>query len=276
MGYETIIYEKHNEIAKVILNRPDKRNAQNGRMIEEMDHAFNLAEKDPEIKVVILAANGPTFCSGHDLALYPVEDGAIKRPPNIEGKWHYERDYFYEKLQKTWTMKKPVIAQVQGHALAAGFMIANMCDLIVASDDALFGDPVVRMGAAAVEVFVHPWVLPPRIAKELLFTGNYIDAETALQHGMVNKVVPIDQLEEETEDLANHIAKMPSFTVAMIKNSINRTMNLMGFNSSLDAHFDTHIMSHWTDEAQTHFEQSRRDSGDIKEFIKKRDSNFEE
>lgn len=275
MSYETIIYEKHDEIAKVILNRSDKRNAQNGRMVEEMDHAFDLAENDPDIRVVILSANGPTFCSGHDLKLYPVEEGAIERPPSIEGKWHYERDYFYEKLQKTWKMKKPVIAQVQGHALAAGFMIANMCDLIVASEDAQFGDPVVRMGAAAVEVFVHPWVLPPRIAKELLFTGNYIDAETAAQHGMVNKVVSLENLEEETEKLAKHIAMMPPFTVSMIKNSINRTMNMMGFSTSLDAHFDTHILSHWTDEAQNHFEKSRRDSGNIKEFINKRDNKFE-
>src|SRR5699024_9794983 len=154
-------------------------------------------------------------------------------------------------------MKKPVIAQVQGYALAAGFMIANMCDLIVASEEAKFGDPVVRMGAAAVEVFCHPWVLPPRIAKELLFTGNHIDAETARIHGMVNRVVARDDLEKETRELAKHIAKMPQFTVSMVKKSVNRTMNFMGFSNALDTHFDTHIMSHWTDEAQLHFEKSR-------------------
>ncbi|MGE7664662.1 enoyl-CoA hydratase [Ureibacillus composti] len=274
MEFETIIYKKEGPIARIIMNRPEKRNAQNGRMIEEMDAAFVDAERDSAIRVVVLSGAGKTFCAGHDLKLYPVEEGAINRPPNIEGKWYYERDYFYDKLLRSWRLKKPVIAQVQGHALAAGFMIANMCDLVVASDDAQFGDPVVRMGAAAAEILCHPWVLPPRIAKEMLFTGNYITAQRAYELGMVNQVVPLEELENSVTQLAEHISKMPPFTVSIIKNSINRTMDMQGFENSLNAHFDTHVMSHWSDEAQTYFEQSRRESKSIKEFITNRDDKF--
>src|SRR5699024_3294579 len=153
-------------------------------------------------------------------------------------------------------------------------MIKNMCDLMLAADNAKFGDPVVRMGAAAVEVFCHPWVLPPRVAKDILFTGEYIDAEQAKQFGMVNRVVELDDLADETMKLAKHIAKMPPFTVSMIKNSINRAMNMMGFDNAINAHFDTHVMSHWTDEAQSQFEESRRQSGDVKTFLSKRDERF--
>lgn len=274
MSYETILYAKENGIAKVTMNRPEVRNAQNGRMIEEMDDAFKDADRDKEVKVVILAGAGPTFCSGHDLKLYPVEEGAIYRAPDLEGKWEYEREYFFEKLLRTWRLKKPVIAQIQGHCLGAGFMIANMCDLIVAAENAQFGDPVVRMGAAAVEVFCHPWVLPPRIAKEILFTGNSIDAAQAHQYGMVNKVVALEDLEAETDALADHIAKMPPFAVNMVKSSVNRTMDIMGFYNAINAHFDTHVLSHWTDEAQLIFEDSRKKSASIKDFINKRDNKF--
>ncbi|MBM4763317.1 enoyl-CoA hydratase [Bacillus sp. B15-48] len=276
MKFETILYEKKGGVAKITMNRPEVRNAQNGRMIEEMHEAYQVAEKDQEVKVVILAGAGPTFCSGHDLKTYPVEEGALFRAANTEGKWEYEKEYFYEKTLKPWRMKKPVIAQVQGHCVAAGFMLANMCDLIVAADNAQFGDPVVRMGAAAVEVFCHPWVLPPRIAKELLLTGNLLNAEQALQFGMVNKVVPLEQLEEETLAMAEHIAKMPSFAVGMIKHSINRTMDIMGFSNSLNAHFDTHILVHRTDEALTLLDANREKAGSVKQFIQSRDEQFSE
>ncbi|MCM3691090.1 enoyl-CoA hydratase [Neobacillus niacini] len=274
MNFETILYKKEDGIATVTMNRPNKRNAQNGRMIEEMDIAFVDAERDKTVKVVILAAAGSTFSSGHDLNLYPVEEGALYRAPDVEGKWEYERDYFFDKIFRTWNMKKPVIAQVQGHCVAAGFMVANMCDLIVAADNALFGDPVVRMGAASTEVFCHPWVVPARIAKEMLITGNTIDAERAYQFGMVNKVVPLEKLEEETLALAQHIAKMPAFTVSMIKRSVNRTLDRMGFTDSINSHFETHVLSHWTNEAKTLLDDSRKQSSNIKEFISNRDGKF--
>lgn len=274
LEFQTILYEKNKEVAIVTLNRPEVRNAQNARMIEEMDEAFRIAEIDNKIKVVIIRGAGKSFCAGHDLKIYSVEDGALYRAPNIEGKWEYEREYFYERLLKTWRLKKPVIAQVHGHCLAAGFMIANMCDLIVASSDATFGDPAARMGVAGVEVLCHPWVLPPRIAKELLFTGNSISAEEAHRYGMVNKVVPIELLESETLKLAENIAKMPPFTISMIKQSINRTLDFMGFYNSINAHFDTHQLTHWTEEAQYHLEVNRKNSRSIKEFIENRDGNF--
>lgn len=276
MEFQTILYEKNNGIAKVTLNRPEVRNAQNARMIQEMDQALRDADHDSEIKVLILAAAGQSFCAGHDLKIYPLEEGALYRASTIEEKWEYEREYFFEKLMKTWRMTKPVIAQVQGHCLAAGFMIANMCDLIVAAENAIFGDPAVRMGVAGVEVLCHPWVLPPRIAKELLFTGNTITAEQAHIYGMVNKVVPLELLEEQTYHLAESIAKMPPVAIRMMKHSINRTLDFMGFYNSINAHFDTHHLTHWTEEAQHHLESNRKNSKSIKEFIQKRDENFKQ
>lgn len=274
MDFDTILYEKENGIAKITMNRPEVRNAQNGRMIEEMDIAYTDAERDPEVNVVILTGAGSMFSSGHDMRLYPVEEGALFRATNTEGKWEYEKDYFFEKTLKPWRLKKPVIAQVQGHCVAAGFMLANMCDFIIAADNAQFGDPVVRMGAAAVEVFCHPWVLPPRIAKEILLTGKLINAEQAYQYGMVNKVVALEKLEEETLSLASHIAKMPPFAVSMIKHSVNRTMDFMGFSNSINAHFDTHILAHRTEEALTLLDGNLKKSGSIKQFFNNRDESF--
>lgn len=274
MDFETILYEKNGGIAKVTMNRPEARNAQNARMIREMDAAFIDAEQDDEIKVVILAGAGSSFSSGHDLKVYAVEDGAFQRSPNVEHKWLYERDIFFEKLLRTWRMKKPVIAQVQGYCLGAAFMVANMCDLIVAAEGAKFGDPVARMGAAGVEVFCHPWVLPPRIAKELLFTGAYLDAEQCFQYGMVNRVVPLAKLEEETMALAGRIANMPPFALAMVKNSVNRAMDMGGFYNSINAHFDTHILTHWTDETKTLLYSETREKQGVKAFVKERDGKF--
>jgi enoyl-CoA hydratase len=273
MDFQTILYNKSNRIATVTMNRPEVRNAQNWRMIEEMDKAFLDAEQDDEIKVVILEGAGPSFSSGHDLKVYPVEEGSLARPENIEGKWLWEREHFFEKSLRTWRLKKPVIAKVQGHCLAAGFMLANLCDLIVAADNAKFGDPVARQGGAGVEMFVHPWAVPPRKAKELLFTGDSIDAETAYQLGMVNHVVPLDELNNKTMELAEKIANVPSFSLLMIKNSINRTMDMMGFYNSINAFFDTHIMVHWSDTSRKNAE-ARKKSENMKDYFNKRDSKF--
>lgn len=272
MEFETIIYKKENGIARVIMNRPKVKNAQNHKMVVEMDQAFNDAEQDTDIRVVVLSGTGNTFSSGHDMTKVP--ERAFPEMKNTEERWNYEREFFYEKIMKTWRLKKPVIAQVQGYCLGAGFMLANMCDLVIASEDAKFGDPVIRMGASAVEVFCHPWVLPPRIAKEILFTGNTIDAAQAYQYGMVNKVVPLEDLENETMDLATQITKMPPFAVRISKNSVNRSMDMMGFNNALNAHFDTHVMSHFTDEAQELMTGAREKSKSIKDFIKNRDNKF--
>src|SRR6185312_11132520 len=126
---------------------------------------------------------------------------------------------------------KPMIASIQGACIAGGLMLAWVCDLIVAADDAFFADPVVRMGIPGVEYFAHPWVLGPRAAKEVLFTGERFDARRAHEWGMVNRVVPRDELESRTLELAGRIAEMPRFGLALTKRAVNQAEDLMGLRS---------------------------------------------
>jgi enoyl-CoA hydratase len=139
---------------------------------------------------------------------------------------------------------KPVIAMVQGACIAGGLMLAWVCDLIVAADDAFFADPVVRMGIPGVEYFAHPWVLGPRFAKEVLFTGERFGALRAYQLGMVNRVVPRAELAEATFALADVIATMPPFGLALAKRAVNQCEDLMGMRPGMDAVFGLHHLAH--------------------------------
>lgn len=273
MEFKTLQCSVSEGVARVVLNRPEQRNAQNETMILELDQVLQQAAADREVRVIVLAAAGPSFSSGHDMRLYPREEGALYRAPNAEGRWRYERDMYYDKCLAIWDLPKPTIAAVQGHCLAAGLMVAAMCDLIIASDDAQFGDPVCRMGAASVELLVHPWLVGVRKAKEMLFTGDSLTAEEARILGLVNRVVPKDRLEQESMALAQRIAQMPPFALRLVKHSLNRTMDIMGFRNALNAHFDVHQVAHLTDEMQDRLERPRREK-DFKKFLAERDRPF--
>jgi enoyl-CoA hydratase len=139
---------------------------------------------------------------------------------------------------------KPTIASVHGACIAGGLMLAWVCDLIIASDDAFFSDPVVRMGIPGVEYFAHPWVLGPRAAKEFLFTGDRFDAAWALARGMVNRVVPRDELHKETQTLAEKVAAMPRFGLALTKRAVNQAEDQMGMRTGMDSVFGLHHFAH--------------------------------
>ncbi|MBX6377561.1 MAG: enoyl-CoA hydratase [Clostridia bacterium] len=244
MTYETIVEEKIGAVTRITLNRPEVRNAQSVQLLRELDDAVARAGRDDAVRVVILAARGPSFSAGHDL-----KEAEGRASFTVERRWAFEEEVYLDYCLRIWDLPKPTIAQVQGHCLAAGFMVANMCDLIVASDDAVFGDPVVqRLAAAAVELLVHPWVLGHRKAKELLFTGEPITAQEAHMLGMVNRVVRREELEAETLRLAERIAQAPPFALRLVKRSINRALDLQGFRNALMAHFDTHQLTHATEE----------------------------
>jgi enoyl-CoA hydratase len=245
LTYENILYSVAGGICRISLNRPQFRNAQSRMLLVELDEAMGRADLDPEVRVVILAAEGAHFSAGHDLKEAQRERGNF----TVEERWDYEEQHYFGYCLKIWNLKKPTIAQVQGACIAAGFMLVNMCDLIVASEDAFFSDPVAHsLGAASVEVLVHPWAVGARKAKEMLYTGGKLSAAEALAAGMLNKVVPRDQLESATDDLAKRIAEAPPFGIRLMKRSINRVLDLQGYRNSLDAHFDTHQLSH---ESQT-------------------------
>ena len=251
MDYQAILVEQLGPVARIWHNRPDAANAESLELLEELDHAIGQAGADDSVRVIILGGKGKHFSSGHDLR------AGWGRPANtVEERWTVEEQYYWDYCMHILNLPKPTIAQVQGAAIAGGFMVANMCDLIVASDDAYFADPVIHsLGAAAVEILIHPWVLGTRKAKELLFTGERISAQEAQLAGMVNRVVARERLEEETLALANKIAEAPPFTLKLIKRSLNHTQEIQGLHAALNAHFDLHELSHATETQKQRLER---------------------
>jgi enoyl-CoA hydratase len=141
-------------------------------------------------------------------------------------------------------MPKPAIAMVQGACIAGGLMLAWVCDLIIASPDAFFADPVVRMGIPGVEYFAHPWVLGARFAKEILFTGDRFSAQRAYELGMVSRVVPREDLASAALAMAERIAEMPAFGLALAKRAVNQCEDLMGMRPGMDSVFGLHHLAH--------------------------------
>jgi len=240
MDYETIQYEVSGAVARIYLNRPEKRNAQNARMLEELEAALQRAAADKSVHVLTLGGRGTHFSAGHDV----VELGNDYLQQPVEDRYAFEETHYYHCALKLWDLPKPIIAEVRGACVAGAFLLAAMCDLIVASENTYFADPVVHMGAAAVEVLFHPWALGPRLAKDILYTGRKLSAQEAFTVGLVNRLVPDETLESEALALAHQIAKAPPFAVKLLKNSIHRALDMQGFRSALNAHFDTHQLSH--------------------------------
>ena len=245
MTFELIEYEDLGAIARLWLSRPAQRNAQSEQMLAELDAALAQAVADPVIRCIVIAGRGEHFSAGHDLK----EAQAKRSDFTVEDRWAYESRVYMEYCLRIWDCPKPTVAQVQGACVAGGFMVANMCDLIVASEDAYFADPVCHtLAAAAVEVLIHPWVMGLRQAKEMLLTGSRVDAADAKAMGMVNRVVPRAELEEATLALAARLAEAPPFGVQLLKRSLNRSLDCQGLRNALNAHFDTHQLSHVTAE----------------------------
>jgi enoyl-CoA hydratase/carnithine racemase len=236
--YQTILYEKHGRIAKVITNRPRYKNAQSRLMIEEMDHAFAAANADEDVRVIILGATGDTFSSGHDIGT-PEEREDMRRrpfPQGVSGEYALSRYLFLDTTLRWRDLDKPTIAQVQGMCIFGGWMFAAAMDLIVAADDAQFLP-------ALMQYFSIPWDLPIRKAKEALFRSRFIGAAEAERLGFVNLVVPRERLEAETVALAEEIAENDPFTLRMLKWAANSAQDAMGFSYSIqNAH--SHYMVH--------------------------------
>ncbi len=257
--YDFITYEELNDgrVVRIMLDRPEARNAQNRGLLVELDDAFLQAERDDEVRVVILGGNGKTFSSGHDMGSKAAMEEYASHPTRflnggsragtertILQEWHY---YFQNTLR--WrNLRKITIAQVQGPVFSAGLMLAWCCDLIVAADDTTFADVVgTRLGMAGVEYFAHPWEFGPRKAKELMLTGDSLDADEAHRLGMVSKVFPRDDLSARTLEFAERIAVVPTAASLLVKESVNQTMDTMGFTNALQSCFTIHQLnhSHW-------------------------------
>lgn len=252
---DVVLYERRGDAAIVTMNRPLYRNAQNSRMTYALDDAFSRAVDDDDVKVIILAGSGDHFSAGHDIGspgrdvdkTFPRRaviwwDHTTKQ--GVDQRFARESEVYLGMCRRWREIPKPMIALVQGACVAGGLMLAWSCDFIIAADNAFFADPVVRMGIPGVEYFAHPWVLNPRAAKELLFTGDRISAERAKDLGMVNRVVPVADLEAEGLAIAERIGQMPSLGLALAKRAVNQAEDLMGMRSGMDSVFGLHHAAH--------------------------------
>lgn len=250
-------------IARITLNHPETRNAQNTALLYALNDAFDRAALDDAVKVIILAAQGPHFSAGHDLkegaddyatmvaatADFPTVGtwGGFAQP-GAEGPFAREHEVYLGLCERWRNIPKPTIAQVQGKVIAGGLMLVWPCDIIVVADDAFFQDSTLNMGICGVEYFAHPQELGTRKAKEFLFTSDGIDAQEALRIGMVNRVVPRVRLEEETLAIAKRIAGKSSFALKLTKEAINAAEDARGRKTAMQIAFAYHqlLSTHWT------------------------------
>src|SRR5580700_5731787 len=271
--YRYIRYELLDDglIARITLDRPRTRNAQNRGLLVELDDAFGQAEADDAVRVVILCGAGPLFSSGHDMGSKEAREEYQPGPNQhrtvtinggsrkaAESRMLQEWHYFFQNTLRWRNLRKITIAQVQGTVFAAGLMLMWACDLIVAADNASFADVVgTRLGMCGVEYFAHPWEFGPRKAKELLLTGDSIDVDEAYRLGMVSKVFPVDELADRTLAFARRIAQTNTMAALLIKESVNQSVDNMGFYNALNACFTMHELnhSHW---AEIHADKTAR------------------
>ncbi|MET0270645.1 MAG: enoyl-CoA hydratase [Sphingomonas sp.] len=253
-GGQFVTYAVREGVAWVMLNRPQYGNAQNYRLLNELDGCFRRAIDDDAVGAIVLGGEGKHFSAGHDLGT-PDKDTHLQRE-RIDLWWDHtnkegaERQYSLEQdvylgLCRRWAaMPKPAIAMVQGACIAGGLMLAWVCDMIVASDDAFFQDPVVRMAQPGVEYFAHAFELPPRIAREFLYLGQRMSADRAYQYGMVNRVVPRADLQAEVAKIAAEIASKPRLGLALTKQAVNLVEDLRGKRTAMDGVFHMHHFAH--------------------------------
>ena len=252
--FTEIRYERPSErVARIVLARADRRNAQDMRMLYQINAALDLATRDDAVRVIILAADGPHFSSGHDLTESgsrvgdfgpPVNGGGGFDLPGPEGYFSREEEIYLGFCWRWRNLPKPTIAQVQGKAIAGGLMLIWPFDILIASEDAEFSDPVVAFGANGHEFFVHAWEVGHRKAKEMLFTGDSITAREGKELGMVNHVVPRDQLESFTLAMAEKIAQRPSMGLKFAKMSVNQSLDAQGMWTAIQSAFNLHHLAH--------------------------------
>jgi enoyl-CoA hydratase len=265
-------YAVQGAVATITLNRPQVANAQDSALIDALDAAFDRAEDDDAVRVVVLAAAGRHFSAGHDLRSLVGDTHdpwrAMRATP--EGKFRHEQVMYVDRCRRIRDFPKPTIAAVHGKCVAAGLMLACMCDIIVAADDASFSNPVLRMTGAGVELLVEPWELGIRKAKEFLLAAEELDAHEAWRLGLVNRVVPAAELAAAVHQLAERIALVPPVTARTVKASLNHTADLMGQDASWRYHFMAHQWVHNTETAQRALAE-RQQMGSLREVFAARD-----
>ena len=238
-----IDYRVDDAVAVISLNRPDKHNAQDASLLRDLDARWQQAAADDEVKVIVVRANGDHFSAGHDLKT-PAPGYFREGKTTLESAYGWETEHYLGFSRKWRDVPKPSIAAVQGACVAGALNVIWPCDLIIAADNTYFSDPVVKFGVGGVEYHAHTWELGARRAKEMLFTARKLTAAEAFAAGMVNRVVPLDELGTQTMELAREIAEMDAWGLATAKRAVNQTLDIMGQQAALQSAFDIHWHGH--------------------------------
>lgn len=253
--FDYIVYESPAEhVARIVLNRVETRNSQDTKFLYELNDAFDVAAQDDDIKVIILASNGPHFSAGHDLRERDSYQAMLQYRTvgtwcgftcaGAEPQMAREKELYIGFSERWRNIAKPTIAAVQGRCIMGGLMLVWPCDIIIASEDAQFVDHAVSFGIGGVEYLAHPWEMGPRKAKEFLFTGDWMTAAEAHRIGMVNQVVPREKLQEAALEMANKIARKPLFALKLAKEAVNAAEDVQGRVSAMQTSFALHQLAH--------------------------------
>lgn len=248
---DDILYEVADKVAAITLNRPDIANAQSLHFLANLDAALTRAVEDDAVGAIVLRGTGKHFSSGHQFGGFGLPEvprrsawyGSTGKA-GAEGRFALEQEYFLGYCKRWRELPKPTIAAVQGACIAGGLMLAWVCDIIIAAEEAFFSDPVVSFGIPGVEYFAHAFEMPNRIAREFLMVGDRMSAARAYEVGMVNRVVPPDQLWSEADAMARKIAEKSRFALAMTKQVLNFVEDAGGRRTALDGAFALHHLAH--------------------------------
>lgn len=268
MDYENILLEKSDHIATITLNRPEKLNALSPALLEEFTHALDRINDDHEINVLIVTGAGRAFSSGFDIA-------PGRHRPDAPATANWDATHLAPRsVMKLWTMRQPTIAAVNGHALAAGNVLALAADIVIAAETARFGEPEIRHVAHSPAI-VLPFMIPFRHLHWLYYTGDTIDAHTAEKWQMVNKVVPAERLLDEARQAAKRIATVPPFAAQMMKRSIKGVYDKMGFSEAFEHHLMLRMIESMTPNVpEKEALRAIREEQGLKAFLDARDGPF--
>jgi len=264
-AYETILYEKDgtDKFATITINRPDKLNAMNKTVIREIDHALAAAVADPDVNALVITGAGRAFSSGYDL-----QGGDFDVDIDF---WREDMGENAEALLNIWRAPIPVIASVNGYALAGALELLMCCDLAIAADTAKFGEPEVRHNSGPPALMM-PWLLATRDVRWLMYTGDLVDAEEALRMHLINRIVPAAELREKTENLARKLARIPVPALKFTKASINNQQMVAGLLPSFQYNIEAIAALHVTRQGRDWMKNLATMS--LKEYLTFRDAPF--
>jgi enoyl-CoA hydratase len=269
MAYDTILFEMRGPVGLLTLNRPDKLNAINGKMVEEVGALFDRVEKDPEVRALVVTGAGRAFSAGFDLA-----EGA-NRPWNTVGDVRPVLQADFDFIMRFWHSPLPTVAAVKGYALAGACELAMACDITIAATGSRFGEPELRFGSGIVALLM-PWLSGPKRAKEAILTGNdKISAEEALAMGLVNRVVPEGEEVKAALAIAREIAINDREKVRITKQAINRAYSIMGFEQSLAVGLDADVQIEALQTPEVKMFREIRQREGLKAALAWRDARFE-